>query len=44
MTAGSKTVIWDGKDNNGNKVSGGIYLYNLQTERYNETRKMVLLK
>jgi hypothetical protein len=44
MTAGSKTVEWDGKDNDGNTVSGGIYLYNLQAEGFAQTKKMVLLK
>ncbi len=44
MTVGSKTINWDGKDESGNPVSAGIYLYNLQTGDYNQTKKMVLLK
>jgi hypothetical protein len=44
MTPGSKTITWDGKDKDGNVVSGGVYLYNLQTGNYNQTKRMVLLK
>lgn len=44
MTVGSKTINWDGKDDYGNQVSGGVYLYNLQTGEYNQTKKMVLIK
>jgi len=44
MTIGSKTIDWDGKDDGGNSVSGGVYLYNLQTGNYNQTKKMVLVK
>lgn len=35
---------WDGKDEQGNKVSSGVYFYQLRAEGYNETKKMVLLK
>lgn len=44
MTIGSKTINWDGKDDAGNSVSGGVYLYNLQAGDYNQTKKMVLMK
>lgn len=44
MTVGSKTINWDGRDDVGNLVSGGVYLYNLQTGHYNQTKKMVLMK
>jgi hypothetical protein len=35
---------WDGKDEQGNKVSSGVYFYQLRASGYNETKKMVLLK
>jgi len=41
---GSYEVIWDGKDGKGNDVSSGIYFYRLDTENYQKTRKMTLLK
>ena len=44
MTVGSKRINWDGKDDYGNLVSGSIYLYNLQTGDYSQTKKMVLMK
>jgi hypothetical protein len=41
---GSYQVVWDGKDENGEEVSSGIYLYRLESDRYVETKKMVLLR
>ncbi|KPL01845.1 MAG: hypothetical protein AMJ73_09690 [candidate division Zixibacteria bacterium SM1_73] len=41
---GSYEVIWDGKDGKGNDVSSGIYFYRLDTENYQKTKKMTLLK
>ncbi len=37
-------VIWNGLDNNNNKVSSGIYLYKLITDNYSKTNKMILMK
>lgn len=41
---GKYTIHWDGKDDVGRSVSGGIYFYKLQTKDFIQTRKMVLLK
>lgn len=41
---GTYQVIWDGKDQNGEEVSSGIYFYKLKAEDYTETKKMILLK
>ncbi|MFC1483510.1 T9SS type A sorting domain-containing protein [Candidatus Neomarinimicrobiota bacterium] len=41
---GSYTMTWDGRNDRGNLVSGGIYFYRLQAGTSVETRKMVLLK
>ena len=41
---GNYKVVWDGKDNSGKEVSSGIYFYQLKTEEYTATRKMVLLR
>jgi len=42
--AGSYSIIWDGSDDNGNKVASGIYFYSLNTSQYSATRKMVMIK
>lgn len=41
---GSKVVQWDGRNNKGELVNGGVYLYKLEIGDYIETKKMVLLK
>ena len=38
------SITWNGLDNLGNKVSAGIYIYSLQSEGMNATKKMVLMK
>ncbi|MDP2807952.1 MAG: FlgD immunoglobulin-like domain containing protein [bacterium] len=46
--AGQHTVKWDGRDNIGNKVSSGIYIYRLsavgQAENKDMTKKLVVLR
>ena len=41
---GYKTVQWKGLDQNGIKVSSGIYFYRLLSKDYMATKKMILLK
>ena len=41
---GRNTVVWNGTDNNGNKVTSGLYFYRLTTDGKVETRKMMLMK
>jgi len=41
---GNHKVIWDGKDDYGKEVASGIYLYQLRTKDYTDTKKMLLLK
>lgn len=41
---GDLSIMWDGKDNIGQPVSPGIYLYRIQARRYGHTRKMILLE
>ena len=42
--AGIYKVIFDGRDGNGNNLSSGIYFYTLRTDRFTETKRMILLK
>ncbi|MEJ2493779.1 MAG: lamin tail domain-containing protein, partial [Ignavibacteriaceae bacterium] len=42
--AGRYAFIWDGKDDNNNAVSSGVYIYTLRTEQFNKQRKMILLR
>lgn len=42
--AGEYTVLWDGRDENGQAVSSGIYLYQLRAADIVEVRKMVVVR
>ena len=42
--AGEYEVIWDGKNNFGQKVSSGAYFYQLTAGNYTEAKKMILLE
>ena len=44
LSKGHHQFKWDGKNQLGNSVSAGIYLYNLSTPAFTMTRKMILLK
>lgn len=41
---GNHLAEWKGKDNEGNKVSSGVYLYKLKSKSSVKVRKMLLLK
>jgi len=42
--AGTKTIIWDGTDNNGTGVSSGVYFYKAVAGKFSATKKMLLLQ
>ena len=44
IDAGYHKVIWNGKDADGNDVSSGIYFYKINTDKFSETKKMLLMK
>tara|TARA_Y100000294_G_scaffold95795_2_gene89137 strand:+ start:19056 stop:20669 length:1614 start_codon:yes stop_codon:yes gene_type:complete len=44
MTTGSHSVQFDGLDDAGTPLATGIYLYRLDTAKFNATKKMLLMK
>ncbi len=44
LLAGYKEVTWDGTDEKGNNVASGVYFYRLQTDKFIQAMKMVMLK
>ncbi|MDI6739336.1 MAG: carboxypeptidase regulatory-like domain-containing protein [Candidatus Edwardsbacteria bacterium] len=44
MQAGWHTAIWNGRDDRGQRVSSGVYLYRLRVDEYQNVRKMILLR
>ena len=43
-SAGFYSVLWNGKDNFGKSVTSGIYLYRIETDDFDKSMKMILLK
>ena len=41
---GSRSIVWDARNDNGEKVPAGIYFYTFKLNNYIQTQKMVLLK
>ncbi len=44
QSAGDKSVKWDGKDDQGQEVTSGVYFYRIQAGDFVQSRKMVLMK
>jgi len=44
QSAGSKLIRWSATNQSGRPVSAGLYLYRIQAGKFNQTRKVVLLK
>ncbi len=44
QNSGSKSVQWNAKNNQGQPVSAGVYLYSLEAGDFRQTKKMILLK
>ena len=42
--AGSHQIQWDGRDDSGNAVASGIYVYRIEAGKYVQSRKLMLLK
>ncbi|HNW55778.1 MAG TPA: FlgD immunoglobulin-like domain containing protein [bacterium] len=44
VSSGEHQFIWDGKKDNGQPAAAGVYFYNLKSDRYTHTGKILLLK
>ena len=44
IAAGRHNLVWNGKDENGNAVASGIYLYKLQAGEFSRIKKMSLVR
>lgn len=42
--AGNHSVIWNATNDNGTKMSGGMYFYQIRAGSFQQTHKMILLK
>ena len=43
-SSGYNEALWDATNNQGQNVSGGVYLYSIETDEFKKTKKMLLLK
>ncbi|UCH84970.1 MAG: T9SS type A sorting domain-containing protein [Candidatus Latescibacterota bacterium] len=41
---GDRSIRWDGRNDGGERVATGVYLYRLSTDGYTATRKLILIK
>ncbi|UCC78520.1 MAG: T9SS type A sorting domain-containing protein [Candidatus Zixiibacteriota bacterium] len=44
LQAGEHTINWDGRSGSGERMSSGVYFYNLKTDTFEDSKKMVILK
>ena len=44
VCSGAHTVVWDGGNESGIKVSPGVYFYKLETEDFTATKKLILTR
>lgn len=44
FTAGHHTISWDGRDNHGQSVGSGVFIYRMKTEEGSISKKMLMIK
>jgi len=44
QTAGYHTIRWDARNDMGEGISAGMYIYTIQAGEFQSSKKMVLLK
>ncbi|MBI1926526.1 hypothetical protein HYR99_20060 [Candidatus Poribacteria bacterium] len=43
-TSKDRAIYWDGRNAQGEPVASGVYFVQLRTKKYQQTRRVVLLK
>ena len=41
---GSYRIVWDGRDDRGQQLGTGVYFYQLTTDRFTDTKKMLMVR
>ena len=44
LPAGNHTIVWDGRNTQGESVSSGIYFYRITAGDFTQSKKMMMLK
>ena len=44
QSAGNYALVWNGRDNSGREVAAGIYLLQMRTKNFAQTKKILYLK
>ena len=44
QNSGFNTIQWDAKNDFGYLVAAGVYIYTIQTNEFNDTKKMIFVK
>ncbi len=44
QSAGYRSVVWDGRNNEGIEVNSGMYIFRITTGDYSDSRKMLMIK
>jgi hypothetical protein len=44
MSAGQRSITWNGTNSSGERVASGVYFYKLEAGKYTDIKKMTLLK
>jgi len=44
VNAGRHTMVWDGRDDNGNTAPSGVYMYRISANDFHASKKMTLVK
>lgn len=44
QSPGRYTITWDGRTQNGTIVSSGVYFYRFETQKFKQTKKLLMLK